>query len=177
MSNTQLINLLCPKCEKQNLFSVSASQSNNELTCPDCKASFSAWVVKIRAKHSRQDKRANSRTYSVRVLDLTGREDLIEFSQTGIADFELRSGDLAAFSYLNNKLQIIQNLTIGRYLSLKSSASKVALITCLVLVGLLIVLCALGTLMTKLPSRPALSPAALPTPTQEPSPALRKKRA
>ncbi|HBB89514.1 MAG TPA: hypothetical protein DC047_18065 [Blastocatellia bacterium] len=113
----------------------------------------------------------------MRVVDLAGREDLVEFSQVGIADFELRSGDLAAFSYIGNKLQIIQNLTIGRYLSLKSSGSKVALITCLVLVGLLMVLCALGSLFTKAPSRQTLSPAALPTPTQEASPMSRKKRA
>ena len=175
MSATQLIKLLCAKCEKQNVFSVSSSQSNNSLTCENCKSSFTTWVVKIRAKHSRQDKRANKRTYSVRIVDLTGREDLIEFSQSGIADFELRSGDLAAFSYLSNKLSIIQNLTIGRHLSLKSGGSKLTLITCLILVGLLILLCTLSTLITKVPSRPA-SPAALPTATQEASPILRKKR-
>lgn len=174
---SQPINLRCPKCEKQNAFSVSSSESNNSLICENCKTSFRAWIVKIRAKHSRQDKRANSRTYSVRVIDVTGREDLIEFSQVGIADFELRSGDLAAFSYIGDKLQIIQNLTIGRYLSLKSGGSKVALITCLVLVGLLIVLCALGTLLTKVSSRQTPTPAALPTPTQEASPTVRKKRA
>jgi hypothetical protein len=84
------------------------------------------------------------------VIDFSGREDLIEFLQTGIADFELRSGDLAAFIYFNNKLQIIQNLTIGRYLSLKSGCSRTSMVIALVIVLLILGLCALSTLLNSI---------------------------
>jgi hypothetical protein len=166
MSQTQQTNLLCPKCTKQSAYSVSTSESANQLKCEHCKATFTAWIVKIRAKHSRQDKRANTRRYSVRVVSLAGREDLIEFTQTGINDFELRSGDLAVFSYLNKKLLLIENLTIGRYLSLKSGCSTVTIVICLLLAGALVFLCALSALFTRLSSSTTSSPSPRSTPIQ-----------
>src|SRR6266704_1343175 len=107
------INLVCPKCAKQNVRDIAASESYHRMSCPTCNTSFSTWIVRVRAKNSRQDKRANSRNYSVRIVEFGGRESLIEFHQSGISDFELRSGDLASFSYLDNVLVIVQNLTVN----------------------------------------------------------------
>lgn len=86
----------------------------------------------------------------MRVIDLRGSENLIEFTQKGIADFELRSGDLATFSYLKNKLQVVQNFTIGRHLSLKSGCSTTTIVICLVLAGLFIFLFVLVALVVGL---------------------------
>src|ERR1051326_6984019 len=109
----------------------------------------------ICSENSRQDKRANLRDYSVRVIDFSGGEDLIQFRQSGIADFELRSGDIAAFNYHDNKLQIIQNLTIGRYLSLKSGCSAVTMMVVgLILLLIILSLCVLGKIGSDLSSRP-----------------------
>src|SRR5882672_3416850 len=111
------INLVCPKCEQQTVQSVNESQPYHQLTCPKCQIVFNTWLAKVRAKNSRQDKRSNTRNYSVRVIEADGRERLIQFQQSGISDFELRSGDLAAFSYINNTLLVVQNLNVSQYLS------------------------------------------------------------
>ena len=112
MPNTGQAQLICPNCEAQNLYQLSTTQSQNEVACPKCKKTVVSWIVRIRAKNSRQDKRADTRSYSVRIIDLSGGEHLIEFQQRGIAAFELRGGDYSAFSYINNKLLMVQNLTI-----------------------------------------------------------------
>jgi hypothetical protein len=104
----------------------------------------------------------------VRIFDLSGREDLIEFTQRGIDDFELRSGDLAVFSYANNKLLLIQNLTIGRYLSLKSGCSTSTVVICLLLAAILVALCALSSLLAKFSPTTTSNPTARPTATQRP---------
>jgi hypothetical protein len=92
------------------------------------------------------------------VIDFSGGEDLIQFRQSGIADFELRS-DIAAFNYLDNKLQIIQNLTIGRYLSLKSGCSSVTvMVVSLVFLLIVLSLCVLGKIGSDLSSRPNQAP-------------------
>ena len=122
MANNQL-NLVCPRCETQSGFSISPIQSYNQLRCIQCSTDFVAWVAKIRAKNSRQDKKSNSRHYAVRTIDVSGAERLIEFMQAGTQAFELRSGDRAVFIYLGNRLVVVQNLTIGQYLSLRVTSS------------------------------------------------------
>src|ERR1051325_9967142 len=157
--STEQVNLICPKCETQNALAISARKSNYKITCQKCHRDFGSRVVKIRAKNSRQDKRANLRDYSVRVIDFSGGEDLIQFRQSGIADFELRSGDMAAFNYRDDKLQIIQNLTIGRYLSLKSGCSSVTvMVVSLILLLIILSLCVLGKIGSNLSSRPNQAP-------------------
>jgi len=146
MSNNQ-IQLVCPSCETATLFNVHTGQAQNNTVCPKCKKAFVAWPVRVRAKNSRQDKRANTRAYSVRVIDVNGGQHLIEFQQKGIADFELRAGDQAVFSYVNNKLLMVQNLTVGRHLNLKSGCSVMTLIICGIVLLLLISICALASLL------------------------------
>jgi hypothetical protein len=145
--STNQIQLVCPNCETHTLFSAQSGQSQSNVVCGKCKKTFIAWIVRIRAKNSRQDKRANTRAYSVRVIDVNGGQHLIEFQQKGIADFELRAGDHAVFSYVNNKLLMVQNLTVGRYLNLKSGCSVLTLIICGILLLLLISVCALAGLL------------------------------
>jgi hypothetical protein len=115
------VKLVCPKCEAQSVFPVSASQSVNQLACPQCQTQFICRLVQIRSKNSRSNKSTSGRAFSVRVKDLRGGEDLIEFTNPGGADFELRSKDLAVFSYHDNRLAVVQNLTVGRYMSIKTA--------------------------------------------------------
>jgi hypothetical protein len=44
-----------------------------------------------------------------------GTEEYIQFPQKGYDDFELRSGDIAVFSYVGKHLIVVQNVTIGQY--------------------------------------------------------------
>ena len=76
--STNQINLICPNCETQNALVISATKSNYKVNCQKCNRDFGSRVVKIRAKNSRQDKRANLRDYSVRVIEFSGGEDLIK---------------------------------------------------------------------------------------------------
>lgn len=175
MANTQQANLVCPKCQTQNIFPISTAQSNYQFTCPKCNSLFISRVVKIRAKNSRQDKRSNTRSYSVRIIDFSGREELIEFGQSGISDFELRAGDLASFNYLSNKLLIVQNLTIGRFLSLKSGCSKAAVIICIILLALVVGFCALGKIGQRQSYQPVSTPTSSPLPIPTPSPTTNTK--
>jgi len=115
------VNLVCPKCLQQALHALNEFEQYHRVVCPQCQTVFNTWIAKIRAKHSRQNKKSNIRDYTVRVIEFSGRENLLEFRQPGISDFELRSGDLAAFNYLNNVLLVVQNLTVSRYVSLKAS--------------------------------------------------------
>ena len=55
-----------------------------------------------------------------------GTEDLIEFENPGYDDFELRARDIAAFSYLNKHLRIVQNMTVNRYMKISRSLCFVA---------------------------------------------------
>ena len=67
------------------------------------------------AGRSRGSRKLGTRDYSVRVTHSGGIAELIEYGQGGYGDFELRSGDLVAFSYVGANLILSQNLTIGRY--------------------------------------------------------------
>jgi hypothetical protein len=119
--------LVCPKCEGQFPYEVMPSRSVYSIRCPGCHREFLSRVVHVRAKRSRGSKKENRRRFSIRVIDFSGGEDLIEFVNAGYADFELRAKDIAVFSYLENKLRIVQNLTIGQYMTV--SAPKCYLAT------------------------------------------------
>ncbi|MBE3144763.1 MAG: hypothetical protein IMZ61_12710 [Planctomycetes bacterium] len=110
--------LVCPnpKCRQQSMFAASNQQSINNFLCPSCNAKFTTRIVKIRTKNSRSPRNSAVRSYSIRIYDLSGKEDLIKFDNANKEDFELRSKDIAAFTYLNDQLTIVQNLTIGHYI-------------------------------------------------------------
>jgi len=113
---TKQMRLVCPKCEGQFLYGITLPRLRYGITCPSCHTEFTSRVVQIRAKRSHGSKRENKRHFSIRVTDSSGSEDLIEFVNAGYDDFELRARDIAVFSYRENKLRIVQNLTVGRYM-------------------------------------------------------------
>lgn len=124
-SEIETIRLVCPKCEHQNLFQARLT-STEEFICPNCKTQFISRIVIIRSKKSRGSKKEGKRSFSIRVTDFGGTEDLIEFDNTKYDDFELRAKDVAAFSYLNKHLRIVQNMTIKQYMKITRSLCFIA---------------------------------------------------
>lgn len=118
------VGIVCPKCEDQNLFPISATVS--ELTCPKCKVNFVSRVTQIRSKRSRGNKKQGTREYTIRVMNPDGGEGLIEFINVNYEDFELRSKDVAIFSYLNKEIKIVQNLNVNRYMKVKKPGCYLA---------------------------------------------------
>lgn len=124
-SEIETVRLVCPKCEHQNLFKARLT-STEEFICPNCKTQFISRIVRIRSKKSRASKREGRRSFSIRVTNFGGTEDLIEFDNASYNDFELRAKDVAAFSYLNKHLRIVQNMTINQYMKIARSLCFVA---------------------------------------------------
>jgi hypothetical protein len=129
-SEVNEINLICPKCEAQNTHMFLprdlAGRSSQLIECPNCHQSFFSRIVKIKSKRSRGSKQNNSREFSVRIIEFSGAEDLIEFMNKGYDDFELRARDLAVFSFINNELRIVQNLTIHQYMKVSKPGCYLA---------------------------------------------------
>jgi hypothetical protein len=102
------------------------SHGVGQLTCPACATVFDTAVVRIRSKRSTGQKKLNARSFSVRVESLNGQERLIDFVRPSSGDFELRSKDLAAFTSVNGRLSIVQNLSVGQYMNLKLASAGCA---------------------------------------------------
>jgi DNA-directed RNA polymerase subunit RPC12/RpoP len=124
-SEVETIRLVCPKCEHQNLFKTRLP-STDKFICPNCKTQFISRIVRIRSKKSRASKREGKRSFSVRVRDFGDTEDFIEFENASYDDFELKEQDVAAFSYFNNQLRLVQNMTINRYMKISRPSCFVA---------------------------------------------------
>lgn len=140
---TERVQLVCPRCRAQAVYVVGGDGSAT-LTCSGCGQPFATRVVRIRSKNSRGNKKANTRDFTVRVLDLAGRDELFQFQSYGWDDFELKSKDLAAFNYADGRLRGVQNLTLGRFLDLtppKSYLGVGCVIVGLILLGLFMALC------------------------------------
>ena len=120
--------IICPHCQTENSHIFNTLNSNYDINCSYCNNTFFSRVVKIRAKRSRGNKKYGSRNFAIRIIEFSGKEDLIEFENLNYEDFELRQKDLAVFSFIksylkkdlagfsfkNNYLKIVQNLTIDR---------------------------------------------------------------
>lgn len=119
------VNLICPKCEQQTLMDVEKS-GDSQQQCPQCEAIFWTRLREIRSKTSRGSKKEGTRSFSIRVKDLVGNEELIEFSTGSYDDFELRSKDLAAFSYIDQQLTVVQNLTVGHSMKIEKGGCFIA---------------------------------------------------
>ena len=107
------VHLVCPNCRDQTTYG-NAIMGWNHFTCPNCKKSFQTLIATVRAKRSRGSRKHFSREFYVRVY-INNLEELIQFTSSDYDDFELRSSDAAAFSYRNDRLTVVQNLTIGRH--------------------------------------------------------------
>lgn len=124
------IKLVCPQCEQQfvHRFPIQEFRAGRgDVICPLCIQPFRSEMTRVRAKRSQGDKQRNRRHFSVRVYEPTGRERLIEFNRRGYGDFELRSGDLGVFSYIDNILRVVQNLTTQQYMTLNKPPKRVKL--------------------------------------------------
>src|SRR5687768_5301562 len=76
--STERVQLICPKCNQISLYDIPAHGTADE-TCPSCSTTFQTRVMRVRSKRSAGNKQSNSRQFSVRVQDLSGRDDLVEF--------------------------------------------------------------------------------------------------
>lgn len=156
---TERVQLVCPACERPSLFDIPAHGAAQE-TCPRCDRVFGTRVVRVKAKRSAGNRKLDTRSFSVRVEELNGREDLIEFDRPSYEDFELRARDLAAFTSRNGRLALVQNLTVGRSMRLASGSGCGGVA---VLAGLLVVLLGFcGVVLGDGPS-PGAGPASVPS--------------
>lgn len=114
---SESVQLICPHCDRQSLYTM-PSHGVGQLTCAECANVFDTSVVRVRSKRSTSQKKLGKRSFFVRVETLEGRDDLVEFIRPSNEDFELRSKDLAAFSSIEGRLIVVQNLTVGRRIRL-----------------------------------------------------------
>jgi hypothetical protein len=64
-------------------------------------------------------------------------EDLIEYKSRYNEDFELRSSDLAIFTFkLNGPLSIVQNLTLRKYMRIQPADPGAIFVSILILLAL-----------------------------------------
>lgn len=130
------LQIVCPICDSEHTYTVSADQTTYNLKCLEyekpeyrykswvksMQTEFTSRMVTIRAKRSRASKKEHRRHFSIRVIDSSGKEDLIEFTSRMLDDFELRAKDKAVFSYVDSKPKVVQNLTVNRYMRVIDSA-------------------------------------------------------
>ena len=134
--------IICPnpKCSKQTQQRIPASISNHTFCCPACQEKFESYIVKIRAKNGRGNKRQGMRHFSVRVIEFDGKENLLEFDNNSYDNFDLRSKDLVVFSQFKGKLRIVQNLTIGQYMRVEETNLLMVLIVAIMVLIVLIII-------------------------------------
>lgn len=113
----QSVQLLCPVCGAQALYTVPPDGAAR-VSCARCGNGFDTRVMRVQSKRSAGNKRMNTRRFTVRVRDLVGRDDLVEFERPLDDDFDMRSRDLVAFTWAGGVLTLVQNLTLGRYITL-----------------------------------------------------------
>lgn len=114
MYNSDQVNVICPKCENEEQHEYFGGRKKI-VTCSNCSTAFIFLVARIRAKRSRGNKRNNTREFDIRIILNGGSEEFIQFTNSRYEDIELRSKDLVVFSYLGDKLRVIQNVSILRY--------------------------------------------------------------
>jgi hypothetical protein len=94
-------------------------ESEYPIVCPLCGEKFRVLIARIRSKRSRgtrgrrQDGFQGFREFDVRIVKLSGQEELIQFCNFAYSDFELRQGDDTAFYYVGTGIRLVQNFTIG----------------------------------------------------------------
>lgn len=126
VSETLSVMVVCPKCTKQESRNLNLDQAAFSFTCAPCKAGFTSRVVRMRAKNSRKQARQNRRHFSLRVYLPNGAEELIEFENLGVDDFELRAKDVVLLSYIDQRLGVVQNLTLKRFMKVVNPSCYLA---------------------------------------------------
>jgi len=115
-----ILRIVCPNCEKQDLYNVDLARNMQNVVCTKCNKDFQSRVVQIRAKRSKSISKKTAREFNIRVINSDGTEDLIHFVNSDNQDFELRSKDIGIFSYKKGKIKIVQNSSIGQYMKVGS---------------------------------------------------------
>jgi len=119
------INVVCPKCEKQDIHSF-IGPNKQKTTCKKCSTDFHFLYATTRAKKSRGDRKSNTRELDIRVYLTDGSEDYIQFSKSGWDDIELRAKDDVVFSFLGDNVRVVQNIKIGSYTSISVPSCYIA---------------------------------------------------
>jgi hypothetical protein len=121
--------VIFPSCKFQNTVALTAKYGQKAAVCQKCKREFTCDLVRIRAKRSRRTADIlPSRAFDVRVFGGDGSERLIQFEGIETGDFELRSNGSAIFVSQNQRICIVQNLTIGTWYEVKYRNPLVAFI-------------------------------------------------
>ena len=126
ISANEPLQLVCPKCNKKAPYTRDLTRAFEKLVCLSCRCTFQNKAAKVRAKKSRGNKKKGTRSFSIRVVLLSGSEELVEFVNASYDDFELRSKDSVAFSYLEGELKMVQNLTVDRHMEISKRGCYLA---------------------------------------------------
>jgi len=125
------VNIICPRCKSVHQLNLSPHQSTYSTQCPKCQLQQEPKLVYIRAKNSQLAGRRKKnydpgRKYQVRIIDFSGKESVIKFYiSNSRRTLDLRNKDLVIFNYVNNKLALIQNITIDEYLQIATPADAI----------------------------------------------------
>ena len=119
------VDIVCPTCKAPSTQSLVPGRTWQGFRC-SCGNVFQSHLCWVRAKNSRGSRADNrpwyslefpqsvgSRSFSVRVINPDGSEQLVQFEHANWSDFELRSGDLVAFTNDAMGLRVAQNLTVN----------------------------------------------------------------
>ncbi|MGI9076267.1 MAG: hypothetical protein ACR2G6_02915 [Gemmatimonadaceae bacterium] len=120
----QRMTIVCPKCQGLSAFDADLRIGTFKVGCQACGTSFITLMLTVRNKRSSYSERDGCRRFSVRVRDEEGTEAVFDFVNVGRADLELRSKDVAAFSFLRSEstsdelgeLGLVENKTVNQYL-------------------------------------------------------------
>lgn len=120
------VELACPYCFIEFSLSTRPGCSNYDIECDECGKEIEVYLVRIRSKRSRGNKRYNRREFDIRVVDRSGIEDFIQFDNACYEDFEMKQGDEVAFYYTNGCIRAIQNITIDEFYEISRSSCYIA---------------------------------------------------
>jgi hypothetical protein len=96
--------IVCSKCEAQTRQPIYPELIEHNFRCPHCDTAFTTNLFQIRASSSRGYD-SYRRTYNVRVFGADGTEKHLTFSTQKNLRMELRSKDIAGFTYLDTPMK------------------------------------------------------------------------
>lgn len=123
MKTDNVFDIVCPNmaCNGQHTFDMNTNAPMQNLICPDCNTAFRTRIVKVRSGTTRLTTRGfvDLRTFSIRVKEFNGKEDVVEFTNNGNFNFEFKASDIVGFTYFDEELCIVHNFTLNRWMPIK----------------------------------------------------------
>jgi hypothetical protein len=108
------VNLICPKCEMQNGYSISRMKPIYNFTCPRCRTKFESRIIKVHDARTWDD--AGRHRYIIYYQDFSGQRQHIDFTNSKKRpEIKLRPKDLVILSSVKDRLALVQNSTTRRY--------------------------------------------------------------